>query len=64
MPDRRFRVQGFVTEPPWTLRFLSPEAYRFEVRFASQPDAGLGDLPLGHAPVGSTSLQVVEGPEP
>jgi len=51
MPDRRFRVQGFVTEPPWTLRFLSPEAYWFEVRFASQPDAGLQDLLLGHAPV-------------
>ena len=41
MPDRRFRVQGFVTEPPWTLRFHAPEAYWFKVRFASQPDAGL-----------------------
>src|SRR5436190_5505168 len=26
------------------------------VRFASQPDAGLRDLPLGHAPVGSACL--------
>ena len=51
MPDRRFRVQGFVTEPPWTLRFHAPEAYWFKVRFASQPDAGLQDLLLGHAPV-------------
>ena len=51
MPDRRFRVQGFLTEPPWTLRFLSPEAYWLKVRFASQPDAGLQVLLLGRAPV-------------
>ena len=50
-----------VTEPPWTLRFNLPGGNAVSVRFASQPDAGLGDLPLGHAPVGSASSQVVEG---
>jgi hypothetical protein len=53
---RRFRAQGFVTEPPWTLRFLSPEAYWFEVRFASQPARVCRTCLLGHAPVATGLL--------
>ena len=58
-------VQGFVTEPPWTLRFLSPEAMPSEFASPRNQHAGLQRLScwatlqsqLASSP-GSQSLQI------
>ena len=47
---RRFRRAGGPILPV-SLRFHFPGGSALQVRFASQPDAGLRVLPLGHAPV-------------
>ena len=49
-------VQGFVTEPPWTLRFQSPEALPSEFASPRNQHGSAASSLLGHAPVATGFL--------